>query len=493
MFGLLFPDFLPVLTIAVVILFLPRRYFLHVIGWLAIPIVLIAIEVGHPPGWQSQNVGYTLGLVAIIFAGAIIGAAVLAKALVIAAWAKWRGEPIFAELAGELGPRLAGPKLAQTACWGVLSAFLACLALRSLLAPTNHAAPAAFVFLAFVISLWLVPKLLSREPGALTLSPAGRLFLESFRWSVVAAVAFGVSMAWHVTREVRAIAGDEPYCVQVAHSTYSTYRQAETWLDLSALTMKGAGQFHGLLAVGGGLGQRVFNWSYRQFAFQELPASRNPDRFQPFLSCEPRQFFAEGLGFFFGESSDTAPVFFANRKLRIPNEYQPRLPGVYGRQFFISAIAPEFRTIEPEDKAGSGFARTAVNVWLRPSISTGLWADLSEDERILSEEAVYGLDMQTIARPDPYAPYARYLVRDPAGGFEALIRCGPPDAPGHSTCLHQVRNGNVLFRFRHRHDELAEWRSMQERLFALFDSFLVEPGPDTPTFMPASSRRPTLQ
>lgn len=45
---------------ALIIFIIPRRYFGNLLGWIAIPVVLLAIHLAHPPHWQEQNLSYTM-------------------------------------------------------------------------------------------------------------------------------------------------------------------------------------------------------------------------------------------------------------------------------------------------------------------------------------------------------------------------------------------------------------------------------------------------
>lgn len=473
MVGLLFPHSLPFLLIAIAILALPRRHFLHVVGWLAIPAVLIAVEVGHPPGRHLQNFGYSLGLAILMLAGALIGTAVIIKAAGIALWAKWQGEPVLSAVLGEPWKTSADPRRALIVCWGVLSAFLACLAARSHLAPADDSRPAVLAALAFTASLWLVPWLWAIAAKGLPRSASGRLFLQSFRWSVFAIVALSMAMAWLVTHEARTIAGEDPYCIQVP-GIRTTYRQAGTRLDLSGLALKGAGQFHGVLAVADGRGRRIFNWSYRNLTFMEMPGSGRPDQFSPFLSCEPRPEFAAGLSLLREPRAEATLVYFAGRQFRIPHRFRLRLSGVYGRQFSLYAAAPDFQAVDFSADTGPAHLRPYVHVWLGPGPWSRRWGQLDPDERIVSEEEYAGLTMQTIEQAEPYRQNYRYIDRDAEGALRTIIECLRPPSSGRSSCEHTVRHGGMFLSFRHANDALADWRAMQARLFGLFDSFSVD-------------------
>src|SRR5919106_1039383 len=80
-----------------------------------------------------------------------------------------------------------------------------------------------------------------------------------------------------LVRDAERIAGDRPYCIQVAEG--GDYRQADSWWDFSPAAMRVmtrsglAMQFHAILAVGSGPEPAVYNWSYRSMGWRKATRS----------------------------------------------------------------------------------------------------------------------------------------------------------------------------------------------------------------------------
>lgn len=476
LFLLLFSNGLGFLIIIGLIMALgiPRRYFIDCLGWLGIPVAIVVIELLHLPHWGSRSIDYAMGQVWIVGVGLLIVAVILIRIILAMGWARWRHEPVFAEFLRAPEPGQAGQRRVLALCWGVITAYLAYLVIRRTLWDGSYPPFAYASILIFTASLWFLPRALARwlpRPGADWLS-GGRAFLESFRWSMLGAVVLGAGLAGLVAREAAELAGDEPYCLQVA-SGRSPYRQAGTLLDLSALTMKGRfSRFHALLVVGDPASGAVYNWSYRRLGFEELPASRNRGGFQFVLNCEPQTDFAARLPLVIPDVTGWTPVHFAGRQYRIPSEFQPRSDGVYARNLVIGAMAPDFRASADAPDSGPNVLHRLVFVSLKPWPGIHDWVILDEGEEIVSEENWAGLVKQTISRPDPYSNRVRFVARDGEGVYQAVINgCQRTTAENPSLCQHRVQRGEALFTFYHSPDDLEDWQALQGRLFALFDSF----------------------
>lgn len=476
--GIFFQFFVPnavnltIVGILIVALAIPRRFFIDYLGWLGIPVVMVILELLHPPHWQRRNIDYTLSLLWIFEVGLLIVTAILLKMIVSLAWAKWRGEPVFAEFARQPG-RIHGPqRRALIFCWGLVAAFLAYLTFRVMLGEVLDAVPTHVIVLGFVAALWIVPRILAARMQGDRFRTA-RVLLVSFRWSMLGFLVLGAGMSGLVVRKAAELAGDEPYCLQVP-SGRSPYRQAGTLLDLSALTMKGQfSRFHALLVLGDPASSRVYNWSYRQLGFDDLLGPRNRGEIQLLLNCEPRTDFAARLPLVIPEVSGWTPVYFAGRQYRIPSEFQPRSDGIYARHLIISATAPDFRARADGPDSGPNVLHGLVFVYLR-SHTIESWVELNDDEEIVSEENWAGLVKQTISHSRPYPNWVRFVARDSEGAHQAVISGCRPEAESSSLCQHRFQSGELFITFYHSPDDLADWKSLQERLLALFDSFSTE-------------------
>jgi hypothetical protein len=122
---------------------------------------------------------------------------------------------------------------------------------------------------------------------------------------VVSFAAAAIWMAGHasaVIQAAEAIAGDKPYCIQVASSRPFGYL-AQSKLAFAPLTMRTkcregwCFENHAVLAVDGDDGRKLMNWSYRfgEFRNEVLNAKTKPEP----VRCQPRPHFARDLPLLF--------------------------------------------------------------------------------------------------------------------------------------------------------------------------------------------------
>lgn len=91
-------------------------------------------------------------------------------------------------------------------------------------------------------------------------------------------VAWSLLMAPWVSYRAGTTAGGRPACIQIALPDGASYREAGSWLDLTAWRMRavhhrryGYSNFHGVLFVRRDDARfDRFNWSYRAMAFQPI-------------------------------------------------------------------------------------------------------------------------------------------------------------------------------------------------------------------------------
>lgn len=330
--------------------------------------------------------------------------------------------------------------------------------------------------------LWIMPRVLAIMPEhwpPRPTFPTERAFLEGFRWSMLTVVLFGAGMAVQVARAADSIAGTEPYCIQVADNR-STYRSAETLADLSALTMKGGSRRHALLVVGEEPERRVYNWSYWQLAFEELPASRQRRSFRPVLVCRQQADFAMRLPTLFASPTGVTPVEFAGQHFHIPDRYQPIVSGAGWPGFYIAATAPGFEAHDEWLDVDRHWYYRAVFVSLRPPTTIEDWADINEGDQLVSEEEVAGLTRQTIIRVESGSRRTQYVSRDLDGTFTTLIACWATTLSNQRSCSHRFQRNGIQYNLRQSADDLENWGEIQDRLIALIDSFSPPDGADGP-------------
>ena len=470
-----FPDIFDfaLLGIAALILAVPRRYFLHLIGWLAMPVVLISLELGHPPHYQHKNIGYSLAL-AWLFSGALlISTAIAVKLVGIGLWAKWRRRPVFSLEGWEPGSVFAGLQRALFLCWGVLAAFLFALLLRKLLHGVSPSWLAYLIALAVIALMWAIPRP-ALSPSGPTLSrlrrEAWRLFFATGRWSLAGMLVAVAATPVFVGAGAAEVAGDARHCIQVA-DRHGGHRPVRSMLDLSFLTMKAAymhgEQQHALLIVESGPERRLYNWSYRQLGFVNQAAYRDNPRYWPALTCQPRQDFAERLPYVLPQAEDTSTVRILGRTFRFPAKFRPRARGGWFPRVTLY-IAPAFRSSLDGPDDPRGWFGTPVQLY------PDRWQN-SHREFVNpatgptdGAESTYGLahTTGTVERGSHSADFELFAERDGTGALTSSIYCNELRFAGPFSCEHRFVHDGMLFRFRQRPEDVVDWARIQEWLVA---------------------------
>lgn len=466
----LFPDAFDfaVLGMAVLILAVPRRYALHVMAWLAIPVVLTMVELGHPPHWQRKGIGHTIALAWLLSAGLLLGGAILVKSVGIAVWARWRRRAVFSLEGWEPGPIFGVLQRALFLCWGVLAAFLVALFLRKLLQGMSPAWLAHVIALAFVGLLWAVPK-----PTSVPSAPvrnqmrrkAWRLFITSGRLGLAGFLAAAAIAPVYVGANTAEIADGAPYCIQVADGNRG-HRPARSLLDLSFLTMKAARmhgeQQHALLVVEAGSQPRLYNWSYRQLGFVNEAAYGESPRYWPALTCRPQRDFAERLPYVLPAAEDTRTVTVLDRTLQIPAVYRPRARGNWFPRITLYVRPPFSWSLDGPDDPRAWFGSPVQLYPGRWQTSFREFANPAEGP-IGGTETVHDLakSSRTVERGGRSIEVESFIKRDETGVRTTSIYCHSIRFAEPFSCEHTFVHDGMLFRFRQRPEDIADWARIQ--------------------------------
>lgn len=258
-----------------------------------------------------------------------------------------------------------------------------------------------------------------------------------------------------LVRGAEQIAGNTPYCIQVA--TNADYREARAWQDFSPLNMRAktasgrAMQFHAILAVGSGPAPHLYNWSYRAMSWTDASRSYAP----PVISCVPRHAFAASLPYISlapGPDPDVIRLRLVGRSFTIPSSYQPRAHASDNPYLMLTVDLPTFG---PPDAACSR-PRSCVDQWatlyLWPA-SVMSWLDEPSSGRTRIADESTG----------------------PDGPIRTRIDCYPTSYNAGWSCEHRFLFDGVLFTFRMHEADLGDWRQQQSRFIALFQAFQQTP------------------
>lgn len=447
---------------------MPRRYLANYLGWLAMPVVLFLLYLCFPIHRQYYGAGYAIGMGILFLAGMAIVLAVVLRLVVAAFLKRRRGQSAAAQAVHETAVFSSVMTRVQLFCAGSMAALVLFLFLRSLLFGMTPSWLAHAIAISAAVSLWIIPRLLIQEqPG-----PFVRAASMGFRWSLVGLIVAAAAMPILVAKKAEAIAGNAPYCIQVA-SRKDVHKPARTMLDLSGLTMKARGmlleQQHALLVVGKGEAKRLYNWSYRNRAFVDESAYGKTPRYWPALYCAPQTGFVRRLPLLIPEESEGLYVQILGREYQIPGAYRPNTRGGYHPKLSLAADAPNFA---PHDSPLNDNPRTRleydhrfVKIWFSPGDAWFNRIELSDDESALTEGEEFGLAKRTVQGQEASSRNPQYYLRDADGRLTTLIECGP------AACRHRFLYDGLLFDFSQSRADMADWAELQQRLIRLMDSF----------------------
>ncbi len=173
-------------------------------------------------------------------------------------------------------------------------------------------------------------------------------FLSGVCLCVIALLVAQSFYARTVIREAASVAGDAPYCIQIA--SQGEYRPATWLLDLTPLFMRANGsdgrywQFHGVLLKDGKNGMELYNWSYWNGKFM----SYQKPEYWPIFYCQPQTYFVEKLPLLFALPKDTTLYAgLGGREYRIPLAYRPNTSSDNHR-LSLSVQSPDFKPLDTQ-------------------------------------------------------------------------------------------------------------------------------------------------
>jgi hypothetical protein len=286
-------------------------------------------------------------------------------------------------------------------------------------------------------------------------------------------------------------AGSQPYCIQIADET-SDYRPARSWLDLSALTMwaKRDGplymQHHAVLVVGEAANPHLYHWSYRRRAFEPGVLNGQIEGRGPAVTCLPVNDFASKRLALFPDSSDSNYVRYSAHDIyRIPGVWQAKWSGGMSATLRLATTAPDFQPLNRRWSALAPGERDSnwVFVEWNPEWVLSL-IKATPSGNVVEQSTEFGLSKTktvTLGRDGKdYVGYGYLVYADDSpsnhGVNTTVIGCGMPSEAVPKSCQHRFINRGRHFYFRHRPEDVADWRGMQRRILELMDSFEVHDG-----------------
>lgn len=275
-----------------------------------------------------------------------------------------------------------------------------------------------------------------------------------------------------VANQAKLIAGDQPYCLQVSSS--EGYRQARTLSDFSAFSMwarSGGGiylDFHAVLAVGGGLSAKVYNWSYRKGDFIEI-MSMPVD-----LVCSPRIQFVEALPTF-SAPPDSSPqrIRAAGFDFTIPASYRPRIINTISNPILsLRVTAPAFLPASEPLPAGN----LGLSVYLKPD-GVRSWLNPPPNQIIEERgESIFGLRQRaliSVSKQGERREHLELYVRNHVGEVRTALWCSAETALRAASCPMIYYENGLLYHFHLPKDDLGDWQETEVRAARLIASFLT--------------------
>jgi hypothetical protein len=297
--------------------------------------------------------------------------------------------------------------------------------------------------------------------------------------------AFGLWTSFRVARRAADVAGSSPYCIQVARA--GNYGPARSLLDISGLRMwaRGGGapvmHHHAILVVEGEPGPKLLHWSYRRGEFVPGVLNERMEGYGAAITCEPKPDFAGGLPLVVSQTSGADYVRFSGQEAyRIPGSFHAKWSGGSSRSLQLAAGAPDFLPLAFRLDDLTFNERDANSIWVdwRPDWLLRLMKSTPRGT-LFEEGTEHGLQKTRIVSQgrdsEEYVGY-RYLVHadgQPDGINTTLISCSMPSEAFPKTCQHRFLHDGRHFYFRHRPEDVPNWRGMQARVVGLFASFQV--------------------
>ena len=299
--------------------------------------------------------------------------------------------------------------------------------------------------------------------------------------AVLLVTAIGIASPRSVASAAREIAGDAPFCIQVADDARDDYKPARAWLDLSAFTMRARSgsmveNHHAILVVGDEMAPRLFYWSYWRQTF--VAGVLNEQTWPPALACMPERGFLDRLPVLFGKGGGTQYIRFSPREAyRIPRGYQPRWSGGHSRILSLMVAAPDF-TLMParwDDMSPKERDSNSLFIEWNPQWLLGLVAAAPSGE-VVRRDMAFGLRHRAIVwhgRDGKTYDGDEYVAAAGPDSNVTHISCGASSAAFAKSCQHRFLYGGRHFYFRHRPEEVVRWQAMQRTVINLLASFEV--------------------
>lgn len=241
-------------------------------------------------------------------------------------------------------------------------------------------------------------------------------------------------------------------------------------------------QHHAILVVGEASNPRLYHWSYRRRAFEPGVLNGQVEGSGPAVTCLPVRDFAGQRLALVARSSDSNYVrYSAQGTYRIPSVWQAKWSGGMNPTLLLATTAPDFRPLSrrwsdlaPEERDSNWVFVQWNPEWvlslIRKAPSGNVVEQSTEFGLSKTKTVTHGRDGKD------YVGYGYLVYADGHGINTTVIGCGMPSDAVPKSCQHRFTNNGRHFYFRHRPEDVADWRGMQQRIVELMDSFEARDG-----------------
>ena len=367
---------------------------------------------------------------------------------------------------------------AQLGAWRLLGVFMA-LGFAAFLVPTVNrlldSPLATHAVVAVLAIVWFtLPAYAMRLANASVSMPAVAARVSALRWSgaltLLVLVAWSTAVIHHAMAEAESAAMGQPYCVEVAGNTGP--HPVRSYFDLSGFYMhaNASSLRHASLVTGNSVDPRLLYWSYYSGRFV-------PENMGDVLQCKLESQYVRQLTW---RSRDTTPPTTTEFGLgggqwRIPLAYLGR--GSYRPpelHFYASGSRfdpPTGRLVEQGPQAWEQI-RQSISVSLcKPATLHGWHRTTDVNHEVKTVGSVLGLEKQSIRNRVKGSVEEQYVQRGIDGQTTTWMTCGVGEFWQY--CEHAFVREGVVIRFTHPQTELAQWRRMENALWARVKSFSV--------------------
>lgn len=272
----------------------------------------------------------------------------------------------------------------------------------------------------------------------------------------------------HVIASAETIAGNTPYCIQVASANDD--KEATFRSDYSGYHMRTQGGPHALLAIGNGNQPEIYHWSYHNKSFIK-------DSAQYAIYCKPRAHFAITMLDKPVSEQPSKHFRYAGMTLSIPQKYKSKVIGFNYPAITFYSTAPAFENVP--DAKDSGAINSHIEVNFIDTNRTDYWLTKDDSSHIVETSGEeYGLKKNTLwyvgsgPREKLRPRYFQYFNVSNDNRVVTVINCSDIVK---GQCLHAFRHDGWTYTFHHSPVDLPEWKSMQDKLVKLTHSFIETP------------------